>query len=156
MKSTQKMASSSSVPASMSSASSRVSAGIPKYQFKVALLGAPGTGKTTFLERQIKGEFTPKYIPTLENKDHPVTIHTDKGPVLFTVVDTSPHQILDIALTGTTPVSGVHAAILFCDASSFASLEQLNGYYLLCGNVPTVVVTMTPLPYMVPIMRIVR
>ena len=57
--------------------------------FKVVLCGDGGVGKTTFVKRHISGEFEKKYVATLGVEVHPLTFHTNRGPICFNVWDTA-------------------------------------------------------------------
>lgn len=57
--------------------------------FKVVLCGDGGVGKTTFVNRHISGEFEKKYVATLGVEVHPLTFHTNRGPICFNVWDTA-------------------------------------------------------------------
>jgi len=60
-------------------------AGVPT--FKLILVGDGGTGKTTFVKRHLTGEFEKKYIATLGVEVHPLTFHTNHGPICFNWFD---------------------------------------------------------------------
>ncbi|KAB0392620.1 hypothetical protein E2I00_000743 [Balaenoptera physalus] len=62
--------------------------GEPQVQFKHVLVGDGGTGKTTFEECHLPGEFE-KYIATLCVEAHPIVFHTNRGPIKFNVWNTA-------------------------------------------------------------------
>jgi GTP-binding nuclear protein Ran len=59
------------------------------HEFKVALVGDRGVGKTTFLKRHMCGEFETKYVPTDGVEIHPVEFYTSRGMIRFSVFDTA-------------------------------------------------------------------
>ncbi|RLN98699.1 hypothetical protein BBJ28_00018741, partial [Nothophytophthora sp. Chile5] len=71
-------------------------------EFKLILVGDGGVGKTTFVKRHLTGEFEKKYIgmltmravlycitATLGVEVHPLTFHTNFGPIRFNCWDTA-------------------------------------------------------------------
>mmetsp|Transcript_42496 Transcript_42496/g.113360 ORF Transcript_42496/g.113360 Transcript_42496/m.113360 type:complete len:165 (+) Transcript_42496:203-697(+) len=58
-------------------------------EFKLILVGDDGVGKTTFVKRHLTGEFEEKYVATLGVEVHPLTFHTNRGPLTFNVWDTA-------------------------------------------------------------------
>lgn len=56
---------------------------------KLVLLGDTGVGKTTFIKRNLTGEFEKKHNPTIGVEVHPLTFYTNKGPITFNVWDTA-------------------------------------------------------------------
>jgi GTP-binding nuclear protein Ran len=60
------------------------------HLFKLVLIGDGGVGKTSFIKRHIKGEFDPKYDPTLGVEVHPIKFRTNRGDnIIFNVWDTA-------------------------------------------------------------------
>ncbi|RLN86733.1 hypothetical protein BBJ28_00012238, partial [Nothophytophthora sp. Chile5] len=74
-------------------------------EFKLILVGDGGVGKTTFVKRHLTGEFEKKYVDwyadhacrillycitaTLGVEVHPLTFHTNFGPIRFNCWDTA-------------------------------------------------------------------
>jgi GTP-binding nuclear protein Ran len=58
-------------------------------RFKIVLVGDAGTGKSTYLKRLLTGEFEKHYIATLGVDVHPLTFHTNYGPIVFQCWDTA-------------------------------------------------------------------
>ena len=56
-------------------------------QFKIALAGAGGVGKSTLLKRHLTGEFEKKYVATLGVQVHPLLFYTNYGPVKLNIWD---------------------------------------------------------------------
>lgn len=48
-------------------------------KFKIIIVGEPGCGKTTFINRHLTGEFTLPYIPTVGRKTSLLPFHTNYG-----------------------------------------------------------------------------
>jgi len=61
----------------------------PIPTWKLLLVGDGAVGKTTFVKRHRTGEFEKKYIATMGVEVHPLTFHTNYGPVVFNVWDTA-------------------------------------------------------------------
>lgn len=59
--------------------------------FRVALLGAPASGKTTLATRMTRRVFIETYTPTVEDTSH-VTLDVDGAPIAFTIIDTGGHR----------------------------------------------------------------
>lgn len=58
-------------------------------QFKLILVGDGGVGKTTFVKRHLSGEFQKKYVATVGVEVHPLSFHTNFGPIIFQCWDTA-------------------------------------------------------------------
>ncbi len=56
-------------------------------EFKLMLAGDGGTGKTTFVNRQLTGKFEEKYIATLGVQVHSITFNTNRGKIVLKVWD---------------------------------------------------------------------
>ena len=59
-----------------------------QVQFKLALVGDGGTGKTTIVKHHLTGGFE-KYVATLGVEVHLLVSHTNRGPITFGVWDTA-------------------------------------------------------------------
>lgn len=57
------------------------------HQYKVVVCGAEKTGKTSFVQRFLKGDFKNVYYPTLGVEVHPLGFTTNLGNVQFNVWD---------------------------------------------------------------------
>lgn len=57
--------------------------------FKCLLNSDGSTGKTTFVKRHLTGEFEKEYFATMGVEVHHLLFHTNKGPIMFDVYDTS-------------------------------------------------------------------
>jgi GTP-binding nuclear protein Ran len=91
-------------------------------QFKVVLLGAAGSGKTTFLTRHITGDFTKAYVPTVGAQVHALDFNTNKGVVIFYVWDTAGQE----KIKGLTDAyyNQARACIVFCDLTRQETLKE--------------------------------
>ena len=65
----------------------QTSDGTPK--FKLILVRDGGVGKTTFMKYILTGEFEMKYVATLGVEIYPLLFHTNCGPMIFNVWDSS-------------------------------------------------------------------
>ncbi|XP_007537363.2 GTP-binding nuclear protein Ran-like [Erinaceus europaeus] len=63
--------------------------GKPQVQFRLVLVGDGGTCKTMFVKRHLTGEFEKKYVAALGMDVHPLVFHTNQGPIMFNVWDTT-------------------------------------------------------------------
>ena len=64
-------------------------------EYKVALIGSAGVGKTSIICRFITGEFSPKYIPTLKIENHSIQFNTTYGIIQFNVTDYPSQESFD-------------------------------------------------------------
>lgn len=91
-------------------------------QFRIVLLGDPGVGKTTYINRLQTGEFTIKYVATLETNTCFIYFNTTSGPIIFHVLDTSGQDPFFHIPHSPGSIDGV---IGMCDSRS--SCENLMG-----------------------------
>lgn len=92
--------------------------------FKVVLLGACGSGKTTFLTRHKTGKFLTSYVPTIDPQMTSLIFPTEVGDTVLNIWDVggthSPHD---------TIYSGADAFIVFIDLSSpDSSIAKMKEY----------------------------
>ncbi|KAJ1529120.1 GTP-binding nuclear protein gsp1/Ran, partial [Cladochytrium tenue] len=88
--------------------------------------GDGGTGKTTFVKRHMTGEFEKKYVATLGVEVHPLTFHTNFGPICFNTWDT---------------IQGQCAIIMF-DVTQRITYKNVPNWHRdlvrVCDNIPIV------------------
>jgi len=113
--------------------------------FKLVLIGDGSTGKTTFVKRHLTGEFERKYVPTLGAEVHPLTFHTNMGPLCFNVWDTAGQEKFG-GLRDVYYIQGQCAIIMF-DVTSRMTYKNVPNWHrdvvrvcttsipiVLCGN----------------------
>ena len=64
-------------------------------EFKIALIGNEGVGKSTILHRHLTGEYLAKYTPTLDVQVHPIKMYTTDGIVQLNIWDCAGEYYLD-------------------------------------------------------------
>ncbi|KAL3745079.1 hypothetical protein ACJRO7_014224 [Eucalyptus globulus] len=106
--------------------------------FKLLIVGDPGTGKTTFLNRHLTGEFVRKYEPTTDVEPHSLDFPTNRGGTIwFDCLDT-PGQVLRDGY-----YIGVQCAIIMFDVTAGSSYTNIPVWHRdlcrVCENIPIVV-----------------
>merc|ERR1712230_198533 len=110
--------------------------------FKLILVGDGGVGKTTFVKRHLTGEFEKKYVATLGVEVHPLSFHTNFGPICFNVWDTAGQEKFG-GLRDGYYIQGQCAIIMF-DVTSRITYKNVPVWYRdlmrVCENIPIVLV----------------
>jgi len=108
--------------------------------FKLILVGDGGTGKTTFEKRHLTGKFEKKYIATLGVEVHPLTFHTNRGPIRFNCWDTAGQEKFG-GLRDGYYIQG-QAAIIMFDVTSRTTYKNVPNWHRdlvrVCENIPIV------------------
>ena len=109
-------------------------------EFKLILVGDGGVGKTTFVKRHLTGEFEKKYVATLGVEVHPLTFHTNRGPIKFNVWDTAGQEKFG-GLRDGYYIQGQCAIIMF-DVTSRITYKNVPNWHRdltrVCENIPIV------------------
>jgi len=108
--------------------------------FKLILVGDGGVGKTTFVKRHLTGEFEKKYVATLGVEVHPLTFHTNRGPICFNVWDTAGQEKFG-GLRDGYYIQG-QAAIIMFDVTSRITYKNVPNWHRdlvrVCEGIPIV------------------
>jgi GTP-binding nuclear protein Ran len=108
--------------------------------FKLVLIGDGSTGKTTFVKRHLTGEFERKYVPTLGAEVHPLTFHTNCGPICFNVWDTAGQEKFG-GLRDVYYIQGQCGIIMF-DVTARMTYKNVPNWHRdvlrVCPNIPIV------------------
>jgi GTP-binding nuclear protein Ran len=124
---------------------------MPTREYKVVIIGECGVGKSTFLKRYRTQEFESEYVPTMGIGNSSLTFHTNKGTVIFNILDCAGQEQFEGLYS--EYCSGAHAALVMFDTTnedtytkvpSWISLLQklrykntsgkLNIPVIICGN----------------------
>ncbi|GMF29178.1 unnamed protein product [Phytophthora lilii] len=109
-------------------------------EFKLILVGDGGVGKTTFVKRHLTGEFEKKYVATLGVEVHPLTFHTNFGPIRFNCWDTAGQEKFG-GLRDGYYIQGQCAIIMF-DVTSRITYKNVPNWhrdlFRVCENIPIV------------------
>ncbi|OSX73874.1 hypothetical protein BU14_0322s0009 [Porphyra umbilicalis] len=109
-------------------------------QFKLILVGDGGVGKTTFVKRHLSGEFQKKYVATVGVEVHPLSFHTNFGPIIFQCWDTAGQEKFG-GLRDGYYIQG-QAAIIMFDVTSRVTYKNVPNWHRdlvrVCEAIPTV------------------
>jgi len=119
--------------------------GKKEFKHKVVLMGDPGVGKTSLINRFVKNEYSDKYIETIgakvSKKSLELVVAGKSVDVILTIWDVIGAQ----GYTGVQARSfaGAAGAIMVCDASNLATLASVEKYWMpllyeVAQKVPTV------------------
>jgi GTP-binding nuclear protein Ran len=109
-------------------------------RFKVVLVGDSCTGKTTFLDRHLTGNFTTKYTPTIGVNVHPLIFNTNYGPIVFDCWDTAGQE----KFGGIKDAYYLNAkgCIVFFDVTARVTYNNVAQWHrdvtAVVGNIPTI------------------
>lgn len=108
--------------------------------FKIVLIGDKETGKTTFLKRNLTGEFDTNYMGTKGVEIHILQFDTNRGPMQFQAWDTAGQEGFDVLDEGC--YINAQGAIVFYDVSRPGTFKNvstwLRNLQRNCGTIPTV------------------
>eukprot|EP00168_Porphyra_purpurea_P014206 TRINITY_DN403_c0_g1_i9.p2 TRINITY_DN403_c0_g1~~TRINITY_DN403_c0_g1_i9.p2 ORF type:complete len:134 (-),score=39.18 TRINITY_DN403_c0_g1_i9:228-629(-) len=96
-------------------------------QFKLILVGDGGVGKTTFVKRHLSGEFQKKYVATVGVEVHPLSFHTNFGPIIFQCWDTAGQEKFG-GLRDGYYIQG-QAAIIMFDVTSRVTYKNVPNWH---------------------------
>ncbi len=94
------------------------------YSFNIIALGDTNTGKTSWIQRHLTGEFTKQHIPTLNKDNFIISFYTNLGKVIFNIRDTPGMEIVK----SRTNYRDYDAAIIFFDVSNEFSFKNVDFY----------------------------
>lgn len=104
------------------------------------LVGDGGTGKTTFVKRHLSGEFEKQYNATVGVEVHPLTFHTNVGPICFNTWDTAGQEKFG-GLRDGYYIQGQCGIIMF-DVTSRITYKNVPNWHRdlvrVCENIPIV------------------
>lgn len=110
--------------------------------FKIISVGDSGVGKTTLLRCHLYGEFKKQYDATLGVEVHPLTFHTNYGPIKFNIWDCAGQEKFGGRLDGY--YTGAHGVIVMFDLTNRLSYKDVNNWIKSIDNklgysIPTVI-----------------
>lgn len=107
-------------------------------QFKIILVGAAGSGKSTYIKRFKSGQFERRYTPTKGADIQQLLLQTNYGLIVFNVWDTAGNEKID------PYYAGADAALVVFDVTRFSSCLQVQSLVdaieakkipiVICGN----------------------
>ena len=109
-------------------------------QFKIVLLGDAGCGKTAFVNRISKGDYSKTYSPTLGVEVTPIYLSTNQGDLIYSIWDTAGKA----EFRGLKQDYYIHAdlAIIFFDVNDKTSFDNITKWEKefenVCPNSPII------------------
>ena len=104
--------------------------------YKIVLIGDACTGKTTYINRLLTGEYTTKYIPTLGVEVHPLVFHTNYGQIIFNIWDCAGYE--RFSGLGEGYYYQASAAIIFTTLNSSNVNSHVKNFHRVCEDAPYV------------------
>ncbi|KAH7816240.1 RAN3, GTP-binding nucleocytoplasmic protein [Monocercomonoides exilis] len=109
---------------------------------KLVLVGDGATGKTTFLQRHLTGEFEKRYISTIGSTVSNLELYTNKGPVNFCIWDTAGQEVFGGLRDGY--YIQANCAFIFFDVTSMFTYTSVEKWHRdltrVCDNIPIVLI----------------
>ena len=96
------------------------------HSFKVVILGDAGSGKTTYLNRLITGDFEKKYVATVGADIHPLEFTSTNGNIIFNIWDTAGQA--KFAGLRDDYYKDANCAIIFFDVTSTISYHNIENW----------------------------
>jgi len=108
--------------------------------FIMIVTGNSGIGKSSFIRKQISGEFSDRYIVSFPHDHHLVTYFTNYGQITFRISETAGNErfgyLADLQLLG------ADCAMIMFDVTSRFTYRNIPNWYRditrVCGNIPVV------------------
>ncbi|CAI4230881.1 unnamed protein product [Auanema sp. JU1783] len=111
--------------------------------YRVAVFGAGGVGKSSIVQRFVKGTFSESYIPTIEDTYRQVISCNQKNVCTLQITDTTgSHQFPAMQRLS---ISKGHAFMLIYSITSKQSLEELGPIILMLKEVKGAAIAEVPI-----------
>ncbi|PAV88583.1 hypothetical protein WR25_14587 [Diploscapter pachys] len=118
-------------------------AGKESADYRVAVFGAGGVGKSSIVQRFVNGTFSDNYVPTIEDTYRQVISCNQKNVCTLQITDTTgSHQFPAMQRLS---ISKGHAFVLIYSITSKQSLEELGPIILMLKEVKGNAITEVPI-----------